>query len=60
MSDTEEDDSSTKSWWITVHKNRRGPYPDRNSAFAAARVAKQAEPNKHVAVVNPKGTSERV
>jgi hypothetical protein len=49
-----------EQWWITVHRERRGPYSDRASAYAAARAAKQADPNVHVAVVNPQGTSDPV
>jgi hypothetical protein len=47
-------------WWIKVHLAKHGPYPDRGSAFNAARSAKQANPDLHVAVIDPRGLSTPV
>jgi hypothetical protein len=54
------DEQTEEQWWITIHTARRGPYSNRSSAFAAARAAKKANPNRHVAVVDPLGTSTPV
>ena len=48
-------DGSGNDWWVTVHTEKRGPYPDHASALGAATKAKLQNPNKHVAVVDPKG-----
>jgi len=54
------DEAERQEWWVTVHTEKRGPYEDRGSALVAARAAKTANPNRHVAVVNPHGHSEEV
>jgi hypothetical protein len=46
-----------RDWWVSVHTEKRGPYSDSLSAYAAARELKLQNPNKHVAVVDPKGIS---
>jgi hypothetical protein len=58
MSDS--DNGEEEKWYVTVHRDRQGPYPDRASAYAAGRAARKADPNKHVAVVNPQGTSDPI
>jgi len=47
-------------WWVTIHREKRGPYRDRESAHAVGRALKQINPKRHVAVVDPNGHSEEV
>jgi hypothetical protein len=49
-----------EEWWVTVQTERRGPYRDRESAYAVARALKQINPRRHVAVVDPTENSEEV
>jgi hypothetical protein len=57
MSDEQAKEQKEEYWWVTVHGQKRGPYLDGGSAFAAARAAKRANPNLHVAVMDPRGIS---
>jgi hypothetical protein len=47
-------------WFVSVHAERHGPFPDSTSAYAVARDLKRQNPNKHVAVVDPKGISNPI
>jgi hypothetical protein len=53
-------DESRSDWWVTLHAEKRGPYPDHASAFNAAKEFKRQNPSKHVAVRDPKGISTGV
>lgn len=51
---------STGSYRVVVHGQERGQFRDEGSAFAAAAKLKRENPNKHVAVRDPKGISTPV
>jgi hypothetical protein len=53
-------EDSSGSYRVVVHGQERGQYSDESSAFAAAGELKRQNPNKHVAVRNPKGISTPV
>jgi hypothetical protein len=53
-------EDTSKQYWVTVHRERRGPYSDRHSAFVAARHFKREQPNLHVAVLESNGISTPV
>jgi hypothetical protein len=49
-----------EEWWITGQAEKRGPYRDRETAYAVARALKQMNPGRPLAVENPQGVSEDV
>jgi hypothetical protein len=54
------DEVKIPEWWITGQAEKRGPYRDRETAYAVARALKQANPGRHLAVENPQGHAEDV